>query len=117
MNTQPDSSEIAAVFQKIHKAAFPGGESQIKKEQKIVHKLLGGSRLRGGKFTKKEAKGLLLRTKSLLFISKDPTEERIVASIMGATEGKVTEEQAKSVYAFLVTSVRKWEKQNTADAS
>jgi len=74
--------------------AFPGGEEQIREETGQLHALLRG------KLSKNEARHLLRRTKTLLIIAQDKSKERIVPSIVNATECKLTNHEALLAFQF-----------------
>lgn len=90
------SSELNSIFSKLHAAAFPGGETQLEQESNQLHDLLDR------KISRSDAKQLLLRTKCLLLIANDTSENRVVRSILGSTKGRLKPADAKCVYQFLV---------------
>jgi hypothetical protein len=75
---------------------FPGGEDQIQEEATKLYILLGG------KLNKEEARTLLVHTKTLLVIADDKSEERILPSMIGRTENKLTEEEALLAYQHII---------------
>lgn len=75
------SPELQETMQKVSSMAFPGGSEQIEEETGQLHALLRG------RLNKDEAKRLLTRTKALLIIAQDHSEERITHSILAATGG------------------------------
>jgi len=87
-------SELDSAIEKTMLVAFPGGRRQMEDESAQLHALLRGS------LSKSEAQHLLIRTKTLLLISKDKSEARITQSILGASEGKLTPHEAKRAYQF-----------------
>ena len=87
--------EVVNAFERISSFAFPGGPKQIEEETGQLHALLRG------RLTKEESCHLLLRTKALLVIEQDKSEARITASILGGTNGKLTQHEAHLVYTFL----------------
>jgi len=74
---------------------FPQGNEQMDKEASQLHALLSG------RLNKYESLRILIKTKSLLFIAKDKSQERVVESIIGATRGKLTKTEAKLVFQFI----------------
>lgn len=89
------SPELQETMQKVSSMAFPGGSEQIEEETGQLHALLRG------RLNKDEAKRLLTRTKALLIIAHDHSEERITHSILAATGGKLTQHEARLVFQFL----------------
>lgn len=90
------SRELKNALEKVNMLAFPGGSAQQEKEINEVHELLRD------KISSDEAKYLLIRTKSLLVIAQDKSEDRIASSIFHAADGKLTLEDAKVLYHHLV---------------
>lgn len=76
-------------------AAFPGGPQQIESESAQLHALFSN------KITRGEAKHILTRAKSLLVISEDKSERRVVPSIVVYSNGKLTEQDASLAYRFM----------------
>lgn len=89
------SPEAAALIEKMKTIAFPGGVRQVEKETGELHALLGG------RLTKDETRSLLLRTRAFIFVTKDMSQTCITDSILESTNGKLTQHEAISVYAFL----------------
>jgi len=74
---------------------FPLGKEQMHEEATQLHALLKG------RIDKDTALRTLVKAKSLLCISKDKSESRIVESVLNYTNGKLTVPEAKLVYRFL----------------
>lgn len=89
------SPEVQETMQKVSSMAFPGGSEQMEEETGQLHALLRGH------LNRDEAKRLLTRTKALLIIAQDQSEERITHSILAATGGKLTQHEARLVFQFL----------------
>lgn len=77
------------------RVAFPGGPQQIENESAQLHALLRN------KITLDEAKHILTRAKSLLVISEDKSENRVVPSIVVYSNGKLTEQDASLAYRLM----------------
>jgi len=92
---QKTNPALDAMMQKVALVAFPGGPAQIREESLQLHALLGG------RLSHDEAGHLLRKTKALLVISEDKSDDRIVRSILLTTNGKLTSHEAKLVYVFL----------------
>ncbi|MAS95565.1 MAG: hypothetical protein CMO55_20380 [Verrucomicrobiales bacterium] len=88
------SPQVQGEMDKILVAAFPRGKKQIQEETGQLHALLRG------KLSKSEAERLLRRTKALLIIAKDKSEERMITSIVEATNGKLTRHEGTLAYQF-----------------
>jgi hypothetical protein len=91
----PANPELDAMMQEIDLAAFPRGPEQIQEEARQLHALLRG------RLNLAEASHLLRKTKALLVIAEDRSEERITQSILSTTKGKVTLQEARLVATFL----------------
>ena len=76
--------ELEEMMRRMNAMAFPGGEAQIEKESDEIYKLLAG------KVSREDAKYILTRSKSLLVISEDKSEQRIATSIHQSAGGKLT---------------------------
>ena len=79
--------------------AFPGGQKQIEDETEGLYIELICA------LDREETKKLLLRTKSLFFISENTSLERITTSIKNSTEGKLTEAKAIDTYNYIIRSI------------
>jgi hypothetical protein len=71
---------------------FPGGRKQIEEEARRLQAVLGG------RLDYEETVLLLARTKTLLVIGADKSEERITKFAVAATGGRLTEEEARLVF-------------------
>jgi hypothetical protein len=87
--------ELAEIMKQMAFAAFPGGEQQIEEETAQLRALLKN------RLSSAEAKQLLCKTKALLIISEDKSENRIIESVQITTNGKLTLQECRLVYVFL----------------
>ena len=75
--------------------AFPGGPQQINTEAAQLQALFRN------KLTLDEAKHIITRAKTLLIISEDKSEARVVPSIIVYANGKLTQQEASLAYQFM----------------
>jgi hypothetical protein len=87
--------ELEAKMKLMALAAFPGGPQQIENESAQLHALFRN------KISLDEAKHILTRAKSLLVISEDKSEQRVVPSILVYSNGKLTQQDASLAYQFM----------------
>ena len=87
--------ELEAKMKLMALAAFPGGPQQIENESAQLHALFRN------KISHDEAKHILTRAKSLLVISEDKSEKRVVPSIIVYSNGKLSEQDASLAYQLM----------------
>lgn len=75
--------------------AFPNGDSQKAQEASALHQVLRD------KLSQEQAHSLLVWTKTLLTVSKDPSPEPITDGIFRHEEGRLTRDDANLVYRHI----------------
>ena len=92
----PDPAGVQDAVLKIVRAAFPRGEEQIIEETEQLCTILKG------KLLGPEVRQLLCRSKALLVIVEDKSESRMLPFIEARAMGKLTPDECRLVYAFLI---------------
>jgi hypothetical protein len=82
-------------MEQMSRFAFPGGRDQIEREARQLQEALGGRlSLRGAVL-------VLAKTKALMIMGSDKSEEGIVRSTVASTQGKLTEDDARVLFRFI----------------
>lgn len=87
---------LAPAFEAVGRAAFPGGQDQMQDEGKQLHEILEG------KLTEQESLNLVLKLRGLAVFTGDFSEERLTRSMIFTLGAKLTDEDRKKNYDFLM---------------
>lgn len=87
--------DLETVMADIAKKVFPEGISDIQRHAKAVRAIFHN------KLTVEESERFVQSSKTLVFIAKDKTAERIVPSLMNRASNKVTDAEAYEAYIYL----------------
>lgn len=87
--------DMENMFQKMNAMIFPGGEADVWRDCQRVDALVKG------KIPQEKLKGYVAGCKALLHISETFSDERFVKSFMARAEGRISEAEAYSVFAYL----------------
>lgn len=87
--------DMEEMFQKINAMIFPGGEADVIRDCQRVDFLVKS------KIPQEKLKGYVAGCKALLHISENFSDERFVKSFMTRSEGRISEAEAYSVFAYL----------------
>lgn len=90
--------QLAPAFEAVGRAAFPGGEEQMREEGKQLHKILEG------KLTEQESLKLVLKLRALAVVGGDSSEEKLTRSMIFTHGDRLTAKDMKKVCSFLAGS-------------
>lgn len=87
--------DMEGMFRELNAMIFPGGEADVRRDCQRIDALVGGS------IPQDKLKGFVAGCKALLHISEFDSDQRFVNSFMARSEGRISEAEAYSVFAYL----------------
>ena len=87
--------ELDDMFRKVNAVIFPGGDADVRRDCQRVDSLVKS------RIPQEKLKGYVAGCKALLHLSETFSDQRFVKSFMLRAEGRISEAEAYSVFAYL----------------